>query len=144
MTRAPLALSRHDDPPPKRALLSLKSMGVMCVVLAASLWLNHWDRWREIAPPRKVESGWTYVGWVSCNGVPWTYRTVVRECWVATDGLVQVVEPPAGYRSANVRGRALVLNLAVALAVSIALALASERFVFSRWRRGREGEKADP
>jgi hypothetical protein len=36
-----------------------------------------------------------------------------------------------------VKTRNLLLNLAVALLVSIALALASERFLFSRMRRGR-------
>jgi hypothetical protein len=136
---------------PKRALLSLKSMGVMCVGLAIFVWANIRDC------PRDDSTMWTIArepAWefdqrlrvsdsespevtVSDRGFPWHYRIVVRNLSLGESAdAVPDKGKLVGDMIGHVKRVPLLLNLAVALLASITLALASERFVFSRWRRG--------
>jgi hypothetical protein len=119
--------------------LTLKLL-VMCVVLAVFVWGNIWDRWCACPLPKQPVAGRTYTSRATHRGLPWVYRTEVRE--LVTFGKSGQVEPayrpPVGVETAQWGPLVgpLLLNMAVALTVSVALALASERFVFSRLRRG--------
>jgi hypothetical protein len=125
-------------PPPERALLSLKSLLILCSLLSLFLWANTRDR-----PYRRGAcyfSTTTQFVLKSNRGFPWTYTTVVSEMWGdGTDYMVfnagrgrRLTAPVPG-----VRTKAILLNAVFALAVSVSLSLASERYVFGRMRRGR-------
>jgi hypothetical protein len=114
-------------------------MGVMCVVLAVFVWVNTRDRERE-----KVFRGTPLSPKVykeTCRGFPLAHRVTLHEI-LRLDSSGSVVSRKefapgtAGYK----KTLNLLLNLAFALLVSITLTLASERFVFSRLRRGPRSE----
>lgn len=148
--------SRTDRP--KRALMSLRSMGVMWIVMSIFVWANTRDRSRVVTNYRIHRNEGVFAVTLegqgmklTCRGFPWVYHAEPVED--APFGLVKMVRhqpgrnlpsgPMVGPASADTRH--LLLNLAVALIVSITLALASERFVFSKLRRRRPtGEASGP
>ncbi|MCZ6691090.1 MAG: hypothetical protein O7H41_15990 [Planctomycetota bacterium] len=111
---------------PKRAFLSLKSLMVMCAMFAAYSSLNVVDR--HVGDWHRGERQLR-------RGFPLTYSTEER----------LIMMPSAEYRPPpwpTVRGArqfhaaVLVADFTIGLVASVLIALASERFVFSRMRRG--------
>jgi hypothetical protein len=117
-------------------------MLVMCGVLSPFVWANVQDRPGTDVycttlggkPARRQ----TYVVQGGRRGFPYTYRRIEGRdvpIWNAAGTAVARTEVVP---RVIVEPIALVSNLAITLVVSVALALASERFIFSRRRRGRE------